>query len=156
MSGPGEAGGVPGYLLWRVANMWQKRMRAVLAPFGVTPVQYLLLAALAEALETGDGAVKQSALSRATGADAMMTSQVLRALEKAGLVVRTAHEGDGRAIAVTLAEAGLDLVARAAGPVAAADAAFHAPLGADAPAFADALRLLTGVRPRRRVKAISG
>ena len=36
--------GIPGYLLWRAANLWQKRVRAVLAPFDVTPVQYLLLA----------------------------------------------------------------------------------------------------------------
>ena len=66
-----------------------------------------------------------------------------------------AHKDDGRAFAVELTDAGTALLAEAEDLVAAADAAFHTPLGPDADAFGDALRLIAGIRPRRRVKAVS-
>lgn len=148
--------GVPGYLLWRAANHWQKSMRAVLSPFEVTPVQYLLLAGLRELRDAEGGPVKQAALARHCGSDPMMTSQVLRALQKAGLVARQAHDGDGRAMAVAPTTAGDDLLRKADSAVAETDLRFHAPLGPEKDAFGDALRLLSGVRPRRRVKAVAG
>ena len=148
--------GVPGYLLWRAANHWQKRMRAVLSPFEVTPVQYLLLAGLRELRDTEGRPVKQAALARHCGSDPMMTSQVLRALQKAGLVARQAHDGDGRAMAIAPTAAGDELLNQADAAVAETDLRFHAPLGSEKDAFGDALRLLSGVRPRRRVKAVAG
>lgn len=147
--------GVPGYLLWRAANLWQKRMRAVLAPYGVTPVQYLLLAGLQELESESGGPVKQAALARHCQSDPMMTSQVLRALEKAGLIARVAHAADGRAVAVRLTARGTELLRQSAPEIGEADGLFHTPLGPEKPAFGDALRLLAGVRPRRRVKAVS-
>lgn len=148
--------GVPGYLLWRAANLWQKRVRSVLAPFGVTPVQYLLLAGLRD-LETADGQpVKQAILARYCQSDPMMTSQVLRALVKSGLVQRRAHAEDGRAIAVSLSNAGAELVRQVEPEITNVDSDFHEPLGLEKDMFCDALRLVAGVRPRRRVKAILG
>lgn len=148
--------GVPGYLLWRAANLWQKRMRTVLAPYGVTPVQYLLLAGLRDIGGVESLPVKQAALARYCQTDPMMTSQVLRALEKAKLVRRQAHADDGRAFALVLTSMGTDVLARAGAELADADARFHGPLGLEKDAFGDALRLVSGVRPRRRVKAVSG
>lgn len=148
--------GVPGYLLWRAANLWQRRMRAALAPFGVTPVQYLLLAGLRELQGDGGTPVTQADLARHCRSDPMMTSQVLRALQKAGHVRRQAHAGDGRAFAVALSAEGAALLRRAAPGIAQEDARFHDPLGAEKAVFGDALRLLSGVRPRRRVKAARG
>ena len=146
--------GIPGYLLWRAANLWQKQVRAVLAPFGVTPVQYLLLAGLRD-LQAVDGEpVKQAALARHCQSDAMMTSQVLRALQKAGLVERRAHTEDGRAFAVALSAAGAALLLQAEPQIGDMDSRFHSSLGPEKEAFGDALRLLSGVRPRRRVKAV--
>jgi DNA-binding MarR family transcriptional regulator len=153
---PDESSIVPGYLLWRAANLWQKRVRAVLAPHDVTPVQFLLLTGLRD-IEAAQGRpVKQAALARHCQCDPMMTSQVLRSLQKDGLVRRAAHAADGRAVAVALSEAGAALLDRAAAALADADARFHEPLGPDIDAFGDALRLLSGVRPRRRVKAVTG
>ena len=148
--------GIPGYLLWRAANLWQKQARAVLAPFGVTPVQYLLLAGLRDLQEPDRLPVKQAVLARHCRSDPMMTSQVLRALKKAGLVERLAHAEDGRAFAVALCAEGGALLQRAEPQIAGADAQFHDPIGPDKDAFGDALRLLSGVRPRRRVKAVTG
>ncbi len=153
---PGETSALNGYLLWRAANLWQKEMRGILAPFGVTPVQFLLLSGLHEIGPHDGEPVKQAALARHCNCDPMMTSQVLRALEKAGLIRRTAHKKDRRAHAVAITAAGSQLVNQAAGHISDADARFHNALGAQSAEFGDALRLLCGKRPRRRVKAIRG
>ena len=145
-----------GYYLWQAANLWQRRMRAVLAPHGVTPVQYLLLSGLDELDGAAAGPVKQADLARHCGTDPMMTSQVLRMLQKAALIRRATHGDDGRAIAVAITPAGRALVEKAASGMRDADARFHAPVAAFGDAFGDALQLLNGIRPRRRVRAGSG
>lgn len=145
-----------GYLLWQAVNQWQRRQKRVLRPFGLTPVQYLLLAGLSD-LQEGDGApVTQAELARHCRTDPMMTSQVLRALEGQGFVVRRTHDGDARAIALRITDEARALVRRAVDTVAESDEAFFAALGADIPAFGDALSLLIGEKPRRRVPAGRG
>ena len=145
-----------GYLLWHVVNLWQRRQKQVLAPFQLTPVQYLLLAGLRDLQATGDRTVTQTVLARHCRTDPMMTSQVLRVLEKQGYVTRRMHDGDGRAVAVAASAAGESLVHQAADAVDDAERAFFEALGPDVTAFGDALTLLTGERPRRRVPARRG
>ena len=149
-------GGLNGYLLWQAANHWQRQMRAVLAPHGVTPVQFLLLSGLFELGEAGGIPVKQVTPARHCNTDPMMTSQVLRSLEKAGLLRRAVNSEDRRAIAVEITETGVSLVQRAIAGVRETDARFHAPLAAHGEAFGDALQMLCGVKPKRRVRAQSG
>jgi len=148
--------GIPGYLLWRAANLWQKKVRSVLSPFDITPVQYLLLVGLRNLQEETGEPVKQADLARHCQSDPMMTSQVLRALQKAGMIDRHAHAADGRAFAVNLSVNGAKLLARAEPEISHTDSQFHDPLGSEKETFGDALRLLSGVRPRRRVKAVRG
>ena len=124
--------GIPGYLLWRAANLWQKKVRSVLSPFDITPVQYLLLVGLRNLQEETGGPVK------------------------AGMIDRHAHAADGRAFAVNLSVNGAKLLARAEPEISHTDSQFHDPLGSEKEMFGDALRLLSGVRPRRRVKAVRG
>ncbi len=152
----GETSALNGYLLWRAANLWQKKIRAVLAPFGLTPVQFLLLSGLREIDPFSEGPVNQAALARHCSCDPMMTSQVLRALEKAGLIRRNADKNDRRAHAVAINAAGRAIVNQASGSIGDADARFHQALGYQSAEFGDALRLLCGQRPRRRVKAVRG
>jgi len=151
-----SAGGLNGYLLWQAANFWQRQMRVVLAPHGVTPVQFLLLSGLFDLGDAGETAVKQVALARHCGTDPMMTSQVLRSLEKAGLLHRAVNTEDRRAIAVKITAEGASLVSRAIDGVRETDTRFHAPLAAHSDAFGDALQMLCGVKPKRRVRAQSG
>ena len=142
-----------GYSIWHVVNLWQKAQKDALAPFDITPVQFLLLAGLAE-LSQGSSAIKQSALAHHCRTDAMMTSQVIRTLEKRGFVQRSQHEEDGRAVATQLTKTGQDLVAAATPAVSQADAQFFASLGDRVDEFTDALAMLAGEKRRRRVKAI--
>jgi len=145
-----------GYLMWQVVNRWQRRQKRVLAPFGLTPVQFLLLAGLLDLAKGGEAPVTQVTLARHCRTDPMMTSQVLRVLEGQKLISRRTHDGDGRAVALGITERGQRIAAQAVEAVADSDGAFFAALGSDVPAFGDALALLAGEKPRRRVPAGRG
>lgn len=143
-----------GFVLWRVSNLWQRQMRECLKPWDITPAQFMILSGLQEMLPaSSDRAVKQGELAGHCRCDVMMTSQICRSLEKAGLVARKTHESDGRAIAVIPTSRGRDIVDQALPVFAAADAAFFAPLRENADPFAEAMHLLLGERIRRRVRA---
>jgi len=151
-----DLAGETGYLLWHVVNLWQRRQKEALVPFSLTPVQYLLLAGLAALRATESRPVTQSSLARHCRTDPMMTSQVLRTLERGGLVVRRTDIGDARAMGVALSDAGCRRQREAEPAVSAVEREFFAALGPDVPAFGDALTVLSGRRPRRRVPAVRG
>jgi DNA-binding MarR family transcriptional regulator len=130
-------------LLWQVTNRWQAEQRATLKPFGLTHVQFVLLASLTWLV--AEGPVTQRALARHAATDEMMTSQVLRTLEAAGLVGRAQHPTDRRARALEVTDAGRELANRAVVAVEACDQAFFAALP-DVPAFtAELVRLRDAV-----------
>ena len=126
-----------GLVLWRVTNAWQAAQRAALKPFGLTHVQFVLLASLTW-LDSAEP-VTQQALAAHAGTDPMMTSQVLRVLEQRGLVSRHPHPTDARARALRVTAAGRALANRAIAPVESCDAAFF---GASGPRRAELTRLL--------------
>jgi DNA-binding MarR family transcriptional regulator len=129
-----------GLLLWQVTNRWQAAQRAALKPFELTHVQFVLLAALTW-LDAG-GPVTQRRLADFVGTDPMMTSQVVRALERRQLLVRTAHDTDGRAWSLSVTEAGAALANRAVVAVERCDETFFRPLGRRRPSFTRALDTL--------------
>ncbi|MDR2322892.1 MAG: MarR family transcriptional regulator [Microbacterium sp.] len=117
----------PGLLLWRATNRWQAMIRAALAPYELTHVQFVLLASLT--WSDADGDLTQIELARQSGVDPMMASQVLRALEGKGLVRRRADPGDRRAIRVTPTAEGVALVNAANDAVEGVDDAFFGATG---------------------------
>lgn len=137
----------PGLTLWHVTNRWQAVMRAALAPYGLTHVQYVLLASLVWLhAENAQRQLSQAELAEFADTDVMMTSQVVRALERKLLVERARHPTDGRARVLLPTAAGIALARRATGDVEQADADFFAPV-ADAGRFlADLTRLAPGGR----------
>ncbi len=135
----------PGLLLWQITNEWQAAQRAALKPFGLTHVQFVLLASLTW-LE-GERPVTQRDLADHAATDPMMTSQVLRALELRGLVLRAPHPQDKRARALAATPAGVELANRAVACVETCDREFFMPLAEDGPAFAGMLRALRRAAP---------
>lgn len=129
-----------GLLLWQVTNRWQAAIRAALGPFELTHVQFVLLASLT--WRQASGPVTQRELADSAATDRMMTSQVLRALEARGLVTRSGHPDDRRAILVSVTQAGVALTNRAIGAVETVDADFFGRLGTAAAAFHDGLGVL--------------
>jgi DNA-binding MarR family transcriptional regulator len=131
----------PGFLLWHATMRWQRTMRAALAPHDLTHVQFVLLASAWWLGEQGEQP-SQRRLAEHAGTDAMMTSQVVRALERAGLVERLRDPADSRSLLVTVTDAGRERLQGALRDVEAADGAFFATV-AD-PALVPRLRALAG------------
>jgi DNA-binding MarR family transcriptional regulator len=131
-----------GLVLWRVTNAWQSAQRQALRPFGLTHVQFVLLASLTW---LGADSPTQQQLAHHAGTDPMMTSQVLRALENKGLVERRPHPTDGRARLLVPTSAGRELANQAVSVVETCDRAFFAGLGEDRARFTT---LLAKIDPR--------
>lgn len=129
-------------LLWRVTLRWQRQITATLKPFGLTHVQFVLLASTWWLSRTDDRTPNQRDLAQHAVVDVMMASQVLRALEAKGLVRRERDPRDARAVQVTITEAGAELAVRAVRAVEAADAEFFG-AAPDQAALVEALRTLS-------------
>jgi len=138
-----EATDSPGLLLWQVTNMWQRRQRATLKAVNLTHVQFVLLASLAWLSRDG-GPVAQARVAEHAKTDPVMTSEVLRTLQRKGLVERRPHPEDTRAKSLKLTPEGTRIVRRAVGLVERTDLEFFAPLDGDAEALTRLLRRLTG------------
>jgi DNA-binding MarR family transcriptional regulator len=123
---------------------WQRAMRAALAPHDLTHVQFVLLASAWWLGEQGERP-SQRRLAEHAGTDAMMTSQVVRALERAGLVERLRDPADGRSVRVTITASGRERLQGALADVEAADVAFFADVQDEA--LVPLLRALAGGRP---------
>jgi DNA-binding MarR family transcriptional regulator len=113
-----------GFLLWRVSLRWQRLMTATLRPFGLTHVQFVLLASLWWLTEKAGEQPSQRQLAEFAATDPMMTSQVLRTLEAKSLVQRSANPSDSRARRLAVTAAGSKLARTAIGKVEAADRTF--------------------------------
>ena len=133
-----------GLLMWRATNAWQAAQRKALAPFGLTHVQFVLLASLSWL--DADGPVTQRRLADHAAVDPMMCSQVLRALEDRGLVERAPHPSDRRARALVVTVAGSVLADRAVVLVEACDRR-SSPASATTPATS---RSCSSAWPRRK------
>lgn len=115
-----------GFLLWHATLRWQRMLAAALRPLDLTHVQFVLLAVLWWFVTVRGERPSQRALAEQAGTDAMMTSQVLRALERKGLVVREPDPNDARARQLDLTRAGRRLARKAIDVVEAADREFFA------------------------------
>ncbi|MDA1353601.1 MAG: MarR family winged helix-turn-helix transcriptional regulator [bacterium] len=98
-----------GFTLWRAHNVWQRDIKAVLKPYGLTHVQYVLLAGLLW-MEQDSEPVTQNQLAAFVEADEMMTSTVVRKLVEDGLMVREVHLDDARARSLGLTGVGRERV----------------------------------------------
>lgn len=113
----------PGFLLWRTTLRWQREMAKALKPHGLTHVQFVLLASVWW-LADHEGAPTQRQVAEHAGTDAMMTSQVLRALETRRLIRRAPDQHDARAKRLSPTREGTRLAEHAIHAVEAADREF--------------------------------
>lgn len=118
--GPAES---PGFLLWHVTLRWQRAIATALAPYDLTHVQFVLLACTYWLAEHGE-TPNQLAVAAQAGTDVKMTSQVLRRLERQGLVERRTDARDTRAKLVSVTHRGRTVAIEAIECVEGADADF--------------------------------
>jgi DNA-binding MarR family transcriptional regulator len=126
----------PGFLLWHATLRWQRGIAAVLGPLGLTHVQFVLLTCAWWMNDRGERP-NQIELARQAGTDAKMTSQVLRSLERKGLLEREVDPVDTRARLLRVTRTGARLAPRAIEAVERVDAEFFAAIPRR-----DAVRLL--------------
>jgi MarR family transcriptional regulator, organic hydroperoxide resistance regulator len=119
----------PGFLLWRATLRWQREIVAALRPYDLTHVQFVLLVSTWWLGENGDQPPSQAQVAAHAAADVMMTSSVLRTLERRGLVTRSPDPADARVKRLAVTEAGRRLALETVAVVEAADAAFFARAG---------------------------
>ena len=125
----GDARDSPGFLLWRVTQRWQRALVAALRPLELTHAQFVLLMSAWYLARGGGPGPSQREVADHAEADVMMTSQVLRTLERRGLVTRGADAADARVKRLKVTPAGARLARRAQGVVEAADRDFFAGVG---------------------------
>jgi DNA-binding MarR family transcriptional regulator len=121
----------PGFLLWNATLRWQRGIAAALTPLDLTHAQFVLLACTWWFNSHGEQP-NQLTLARQAGTDVKMTSQVLRTLERKGLIERKADRSDARAKRLRVTRRGADLAPRAIAAVEQTDRQFFAPVSADA------------------------
>ncbi len=112
-----------GFLLWQITNLWQRKMNYALKDLDLTHVQFALLAGIAW-LERFEKPITQVRLAKYASTNIMMTSKVIRTLEKKGLILRDECEADTRAKCVSLTEEGIQRFEKALNIVQAVDEKF--------------------------------
>jgi DNA-binding MarR family transcriptional regulator len=117
----------PGFLLWHATLRWQRGVAEALAPLDLTHVQLVLLACTWWLNEQGERP-SQVALAAQAGTDIKMTSQVLRSLERKGLIEREVDSADTRARRLRVTRRGARLAPRAIAIVEQVDFRFFANL----------------------------
>lgn len=131
-----------GFLLWHLTLRWQREIAAALKPFGLTHVQFVLLASTWW-FNANDQQPTQAAVAAHAGTDVKMTSQVIRTLEKKGLLTRDVDTADTRARRLVVTAAGTSLAPRAIEIVETVDRALLTPLPpTEAQAFTNGLHKL--------------
>jgi DNA-binding MarR family transcriptional regulator len=118
----------PGYLVWRLAMKFQTAVDRAVAPLGLTHAQYSLLASLRSITVRG-ARPSQRELADATGLDPIFVSKLIRTVEANGLVERTRHPADRRAVELALTDEGTAVIDRAVKVVRALHDELLAPLG---------------------------
>ena len=113
----------PGFWLWHATLRWQREIAAVLAPLGLTHVQFVLLASTWWLNGQGQTPTQQAIAAHAD-TDVKMTSEILRKLEDKGLVVQRMDARDRRARAIEVTETGTALAQQAITVVEQVDADF--------------------------------
>src|SRR5688572_6210827 len=84
----GQRAGAAGIDLWRAAMRWRRVIELELARFDLTLAQWLVLDALAKLIATERDAVSQAKVAAHLEMDRVTLSQVMRLLDRRGLVSR--------------------------------------------------------------------
>jgi DNA-binding MarR family transcriptional regulator len=116
-----------GFLLWQVTSLWQAKIANALAEFGVTQLQFAILASL-KWFEEHYQETTQAHIVAHAKIDKMAVSRALRKLESLGWVRRIPSQVDGRALGIGFTEQGYTDINRAIIAVEQADDLFFSQL----------------------------
>lgn len=130
----------PGFLLWQVTQDWHRKICQALKPLELTHSQFVLLAG-SFWLSLEGGPPSQAELSRFCNTDINVTSQVVRTLEKRGLLKRE-QPRDERSKCILVTAIGKKAIGKAIPLVEAIDRDFFKCLGKEQNSMTEKLALL--------------
>lgn len=107
---------VPGFMLWQVSKLWQRTLTNALRPFNIGSTEFVILGNAVRFSQLAQPATP-ALLMDATKIDRMTTSQILRSLEKKGLIERIEMSQDKRTFYVVPTSTGVTLADDALGKV---------------------------------------
>jgi DNA-binding MarR family transcriptional regulator len=102
-----------GFRIWELSNKWQREFNTALQPAGITHAQFLILSAACTLAQSEPGGVSQSALSKWSHTDKMMTSKLVRTLTQKKHIKKSGSTIDARANRVSPTEKGLKVYHKA-------------------------------------------
>lgn len=130
-----------GFLFIRVYNKWHSEIKTQLQTLGITLPQFVVITTLAY-LSQEEENVTQVMISNFSDMDVMTVSQVLKLLERDGMLTRSKHPSNARANCIELEAKGVALLSEAMPKVLAIDKAFFGSLEGDESRFMENLELL--------------
>ncbi len=95
----------PGFLLWQVTTLWQRKIKKTLEPYQISHAQFVIMAVLLWFEEHGLERT-QVAIVNQSKLDKMTVSKSIKKLMTDGYIHRIEHHSDTRAKWVTLTDAG--------------------------------------------------
>ncbi|MGB0891524.1 MAG: MarR family winged helix-turn-helix transcriptional regulator [Flavobacteriaceae bacterium] len=101
-----------GFLLWKVTNLWQREIKKALKKYNLTHTQFVVLASVIW-LSKENKNVTQVEIANQIEIDKMMTSNVLRTLEKKMFLLRTEDKKDTRAKIIQPTKEGIIVLQKA-------------------------------------------
>jgi len=122
-----EAEKIPGYLLWQVSKLWQRKLNTALSDLKLSSTQAVILINVPR-LNQEKRTVTQMLLADVTKVDRMTISQSIRTLERKALIKRLVAANNKRAYHVELTEAGSEIAMQAAKRIMAAHQEFFSSL----------------------------
>jgi MarR family transcriptional regulator, organic hydroperoxide resistance regulator len=135
----------PSFTFAQAYFTWKRITDRALEAVGLTHTQYVFMATLFE-LRKLQALTTQNDLARLTNSDVTMTSQILRTLQKRGLVSHEQIEGDERAKYPSLSPEGKKLVKKAAEIMKTNEKEYFAPVEKNMEQFLTYLKILTRVK----------
>lgn len=124
----------PGFLMWQVTMLWQRKMKQGLDTVGLTLTQFSLLAGL-KWLSFSNEEVYQINVANNANVDKMMTSKIFKNLIAKGIVGSAESKSDKRAKTVYLTDKGEKLFEKAIKIVEQVDARFFSSLQSEESKF---------------------
>lgn len=118
----------PGFLLWKITSLWQKRLEEIFSEFGITQTQYAILASIKWFEETKTD-ITQGLLVEHTKIEKMTLSKAIRGLEEKKFLKREKSEVDSRAMEIHFTASGKEKTIRVIQEVEEADDQFFSILG---------------------------
>ena len=120
----------PGFLLWKTQITWKRMIEKSLYAHDLTHAQFVILASTVYLTRDGEQ-VTQVELAKHASCDINTTSQILRSLEKKGLIRRLSIEGNEKSKYPVLTEFGYTIFKPAIKTVENVDTEFFSNLTAE-------------------------